>query len=127
MIILHTGALRVDRPVGRGEEGPTHGASSWQGWRLPGGLFLILLTVMNIVKINFSLKAWLLEAIIVAMELYLEEAEATVVTVTGIQKEIQIQRQIEAHCKYKIQNIGDVKRSATCGQRRKSSSPRFGS
>ena len=82
---------------------------------------------MNIMKINFSLKAWLLEAIIVAMELYLEEAEATVVTVTGIQKEIQIQGQIEAHCKYKIQNIGDVKRSATCGQRRKSSSPRFGS
>ena len=104
MIILHTGALRVDRPVGRGEEGPTHGASSWQGWRLPGGLFLILLTVMNIVKINFSLKAWLLEAMIVAMELYLEEAEATVVTVTGIQKEIQIQDRLKliANTEYKI-------------------------
>ena len=46
---------------------------------------------MNFVKINFSLKAWLLEAIIVAMELYLEEAEATVVTVTKIQQEIQKQ------------------------------------
>ena len=45
MNILHTGALRFDRPVGRGEEGPTQGASPWQGWRLPGGLFLILSTV----------------------------------------------------------------------------------
>ena len=45
MNIRHTGALRFDRPVGRGEEGPTHGASPWQGWRLPGGLFLMLLTV----------------------------------------------------------------------------------
>ena len=45
MIILHTGALRLDRPVGRGAQGPTDGASPWQGWRLPGGLFLILLTV----------------------------------------------------------------------------------
>ena len=104
MIIRHTGALRFDRPVGRGEEGPTHGASSWQGWRLPGGLFLMLLTKMNIVKINFLLKAWLLEAIIVAMELYLEEAEATVVTVTKIQKEIQIQDIFKplANTKYKI-------------------------
>ena len=107
-IIRHTGALRFDRPVGRGEEGPTHGASSWQGWRLPGGLFLILLTetrstVMNIVKINFSLKAWLLEAIIVAMELYLEEAEATVVTVTKIQQEIQKQDRLKliANTKYR--------------------------
>ena len=60
---------------------------------------------MNIVKINFSLKAWLLEAIIVAMELYLEEAEATVVTVTKIQKEIQRQKyrlQLIANTKYKI-------------------------
>ena len=60
---------------------------------------------MNIVKINFSLKAWLLEAIIVAMELYLEEAEATVVTVTKIQKEIQRQKyrlQLIAKTKYKI-------------------------
>ena len=104
-IILHTGALRVDRPVGRGEKGPTHGTSPWQGWRLPGGLFLILLIAMNVVKINFSLKAWLLEAIIVAMELYLEEAEATVVTVTKIQKEIQRQKyrlQLIANTKYKI-------------------------
>ena len=104
MIILHTGALRLDRPVGRGAQGPTHGTSPWQGWRLPGGLFLILLTVMNIVKINFSLKAWLLEAIIVAMELYLEEAEATVVTVTKIQQEIQKQDRLKltANTKYKI-------------------------
>ena len=60
---------------------------------------------MNFVKINFSLKAWLLEAIIVAMELYLEEAEATVVTVTKIQKEIQRQKyrlQLIANTKYKI-------------------------
>ena len=60
---------------------------------------------MNIVEINFSLKAWLLEAIIVAMELYLEEAEATVVTVTKIQKEIQRQKyrlQLIANTKYKI-------------------------
>ena len=60
---------------------------------------------MNIVKINFSLKAWLLEAIIVAMELYLEEAEATVVTVTKIKKEIQRQKyrlQLIANTKYKI-------------------------
>ena len=51
------------------------------------------------------LKAWLLEAIIVAMELYLEEAEATVVTVTKIQKEIQRQKyrlQLIANTKYKI-------------------------
>ena len=59
---------------------------------------------MNIVKINFSLKAWLLEAIIVAMELYLEEAEATVVTVTKIQQEIQKQDRLKliANTKYKI-------------------------
>ena len=60
---------------------------------------------MNFVEINFSLKAWLLEAIIVAMELYLEEAEATVVTVTKIQKEIQRQKyrlQLIANTKYKI-------------------------
>ena len=59
---------------------------------------------MNIVKINFSLKAWLLEAIIVAMELYLEEAEATVVTVTKIQHEIQKQDRLKliANTKYKI-------------------------
>ena len=62
-------------------------------------------TVMNFVEINFSLKAWLLEAIIVAMELYLEEAEATVVTVTKIQKEIQRQKyslQLIANTKYKL-------------------------
>ena len=59
---------------------------------------------MNFVKINFSLKAWLLEAIIVAMELYLEEAEATVVTVTKIQQEIQKQDRLKliANTKYKI-------------------------
>ena len=60
---------------------------------------------MNFVEINFSLKAWLLEAIIVAMELYLEEAEATVVTVTKIQKEIQRQKyslQLIANTKYKL-------------------------
>ena len=59
---------------------------------------------MNILKINLSLKAWLLEAIIVAMELYLEEAEATVVTVTKIQQEIQKQDRLKliANTKYKI-------------------------
>ena len=58
---------------------------------------------MNFVKINFSLKAWLLEAIIVAMELYLEEAEATVVTVTKIQQEIQKQDRLKliANTKYR--------------------------
>ena len=58
---------------------------------------------MNFVKINFSSKAWLLEAIIVAMELYLEEAEATVVTVTKIQQEIQKQDRLKliANTKYR--------------------------
>ena len=58
---------------------------------------------MEFVKINFSLKAWLLEAIIVAMELYLEEAEATVVTVTKIQQEIQKQDRLKliANTKYR--------------------------
>ena len=41
----------------------------------------MMMMMMNRIEIIIRPQAWLLEAIIVAMELYLEEAEATVVTV----------------------------------------------
>ena len=60
-------------------------------------------------------QAWLLEAIIVAMELYLEEAEATVVTVA-------ITITIKYKYKYKYKRLtGDVQRPTTGRQWWKSS------
>ena len=44
-------------------------------------MMIMMMMMMNRIEIIIRPQAWLLEAIIVAMELYLEEAEATVVTV----------------------------------------------
>ena len=44
-------------------------------------VIMMMMMMMKRIEIIIRPQAWLLEAIIVAMELYLEEAEATVVTV----------------------------------------------